>query len=56
MQIQIVTPDEDVKKVDTPLVSVEALVLGEISNSDDEASVKDVTSLDVHELTSRDGC
>ncbi|KAL4003625.1 TAFII55 protein conserved region family protein [Acanthocheilonema viteae] len=53
---EIVTPEEDTKKVDTPSVPVEALVLGEISNSDDEASPKEVTPVAVLEHVSRDSC
>ncbi|VDK63953.1 unnamed protein product [Onchocerca ochengi] len=53
---EIVTPEEDAKKVDTPSVPVEALVLGEISNSDDETSPNEVTSRAVLEHISRDSC
>ncbi|CAG9532113.1 unnamed protein product [Cercopithifilaria johnstoni] len=51
---EIITPEEDTKKMETPSVSVEALVLGEISNSDDEASPKEVTPVAVLEHVSKD--
>ncbi|KAM3723654.1 Transcription initiation factor TFIID subunit [Dirofilaria immitis] len=53
---EIVSPEEDTKKVNTPSFPVEALVLGEISNSDDETSLKDVTSRAVLEHISKDNC
>ncbi|KAK6101773.1 TAFII55 protein conserved region family protein [Brugia pahangi] len=46
---EIVTPEDDTKRVDISSVPVEALVLGEISNSDDEASLKErKQQLEVH--------
>ncbi|MCP9259382.1 Transcription initiation factor TFIID subunit 7 [Dirofilaria immitis] len=42
--------------MNTPSFPVEALVLGEISNSDDETSLKDVTSRAVLEHISKDNC
>uniref|UniRef100_A0A915PFG9 TAFII55 protein conserved region domain-containing protein n=1 Tax=Setaria digitata TaxID=48799 RepID=A0A915PFG9_9BILA len=55
---EIVTPEEDTKKLETPPVPVEALVLGEISNSDDEeVPVKEVApSSAILEHISRDSC
>uniref|UniRef100_A0A0R3RQQ5 TAFII55_N domain-containing protein n=1 Tax=Elaeophora elaphi TaxID=1147741 RepID=A0A0R3RQQ5_9BILA len=53
---EIVTPEEDTKKVDTPAVPMEALVLGEISNSDEETSPKEVTPVAALEHVSKDNC